>query len=117
MALIDRPPASHGAPSTLQSLLSIDELKQRPSRRRRYVLENRALTTLMHEMTVSSDAVLQRLSDAALILCGAHSAGVSLLEGADERPYFHWRATSGEWQPHIGGRVPRDFSPCGAVVD
>ncbi|HUI98036.1 MAG TPA: HWE histidine kinase domain-containing protein [Xanthobacteraceae bacterium] len=71
----------------------------------------------MQKMKISPEAVLQKLSDAALTLCSAHSAGVSLLEDADERRHFHWHAISGQWRRHIGNRVPRDFSPCGSVVD
>src|SRR5260370_28340034 len=28
-----------------------------------------------------------------------------------------WAAIAGAWQPHIGGGTPRDFGPCGDVLD
>ncbi len=30
---------------------------------------------------------------------------------------FHWPAIAGVWKPHIGGGTPRDFGPCGDVLD
>ncbi|MGZ3386774.1 MAG: hybrid sensor histidine kinase/response regulator, partial [Isosphaeraceae bacterium] len=30
---------------------------------------------------------------------------------------FYWPAIAGVWTPHIGGGTPRDFGPCGDVLD
>jgi C4-dicarboxylate-specific signal transduction histidine kinase len=30
---------------------------------------------------------------------------------------FYWAAIAGAWQPHIGGGTPRNFGPCGDVLD
>src|SRR5262249_45374996 len=30
---------------------------------------------------------------------------------------FYWPAIAGAWQPHLGGGTPRDFGPCGDVLD
>ena len=68
-------------------------------------------------MATSPDSVLQRLADTALDLCGAHSAGLSLLEEGDQRSNFHWRVIAGQWAPHVNGGTPRNFGPCGAVLD
>ena len=43
------------------------------------------------------------------------SAGLSLLTKDKKR--FYWAAIAGAWQPHIGGGTPRDFGPCGDVLD
>ncbi len=110
-------PSAHSVSPGLRSLVAMQELGRRPRRRARYAQETRALTSLLQQMKISPEAVLQKLSDAALMLCRAHSAGMSLLEEADKRPCFHWHAISGQWRPHLGKRVPRDFSPCGTVVD
>jgi PAS domain-containing protein len=53
----------------------------------------------------------------ALNLCRAHSAGLSLLEEGDQKRNFHWRAIAGQWAPHRGGGTPREFGPCGTVLD
>jgi PAS domain S-box-containing protein len=35
----------------------------------------------------------------------------------DQRSNFHWRAIAGQWVPHIDGGTPRNFGPCGTVLD
>jgi PAS domain S-box-containing protein len=42
---------------------------------------------------------------------------VSLLEEGDQKSNFHWRAIAGQWAPHINGGTPRNFGPCGTVLD
>jgi PAS domain S-box-containing protein len=39
------------------------------------------------------------------------------LEDGDQQRRFHWRAIAGQWSPHVNGGTPRDFGPCGAVLD
>jgi PAS domain S-box-containing protein len=99
------------------SMLSTAELGRRPSRAPDYEAENRALVNLAQEMAASPEGILQKLADAALSLCNAHSAGLSLLEDGDLRRRFYWRAIAGRWSPHINGGTPRDFGPCGTVLD
>jgi PAS domain S-box-containing protein len=70
---------------------------------------------LAEQLAASPDGILQRLTDTALTLCRAHSAGVSLLEPDGKR--FYWPAISGQWVEHVGGGTPRDFGPCGTVLD
>jgi PAS domain S-box-containing protein len=101
----------------MRSMLSMDELRRRPSRPPDHAAENQALIALAQEMATSPDGILQKLADAALSLCRAHSAGLSLLEDGDQRSNFHWRAIAGEWAPHINGGTPRNFGPCGTVLD
>ena len=60
---------------------------------------------------------MQKLADTALVLCRAHSAGLSILEEGDQKKRFHWRAIAGQWSPHLNGGTPRDFGPCGTVLD
>jgi PAS domain S-box-containing protein len=111
-----RSEASDSAPD-LVSILSTAELFRRPSRPPDYVAENRALVDLAQEMAISPDGILQKLAETALVLCRAHSAGLSLLEDDDQRSNFHWRAIAGQWAPHLNGGTPRNFGPCGTVLD
>jgi PAS domain S-box-containing protein len=99
------------------SALSTAELSRRPSRPPDYESENRALIALANEMAAAPDGILQKLAEAALSLCRAHSAGLSLLEEGDRKRNFHWRAIAGAWSQHKGGGTPRDFGPCGTVLD
>jgi PAS domain S-box-containing protein len=98
-------------------MLSTAELSRRPSRPPRHAAENVALRELAQGMATSPDGILQKLAETALTLCQAHSAGLSLLEDADERNNFHWRAIAGQWAHHLNGGTPRDFGPCGTVLD
>jgi len=102
-------------PRSLRSVLSTAELTKRPSRAPDYAAQCRALMALSEQLAASPGGILQKLTDAALTLCSAHSAGISLLEPDGKR--FYWPAISGQWAGHIGGGTPRDFGPCGTVLD
>lgn len=99
------------------SAVSTAELSRRPSRAPDHESENRALIDLAKELAAAPDGILQKLAETALSLCRAHSAGLSLLEDGDRKRNFHWRAIAGVWAPHKGGGTPRDFGPCGTVLD
>jgi signal transduction histidine kinase len=103
--------------ASLEAILTTEELERRPSRPADYEAENSALVALAQEMTNSPTSVLQKLVDAALRLCRAHSAGISLLEDGAERKIFRWHAVAGEYAPYVWGTTWRDFSPCGTVLD
>ncbi len=102
----------------LDSVIATSELGRRPSRPPDHAAENRALVALVAEMTASPDGVLQRLAEKALDLCAADSAGITLVErNADGGDILRWHAVAGRLAPHLGGVMPRDFSPCGTVMD
>jgi PAS domain S-box-containing protein len=101
----------------LKSALSAAELNRRSSRPSDHEAENRALISLAQEMAASPARILQALAETALTLCRAHSAGLSLLEKIDRKQNFHWRAIAGQWAEHLNGGTPRDFGPCGTVLD
>jgi PAS domain S-box-containing protein len=111
-----RKAAPSGKP-TLSSMLPAAELDKRPSRPPDYEAENRALIALARAMATSPERILQKLTDTALTLCHAQSAGISLLERGDHSVRFHWPAIAGQWAEHVGGGTPRDFGPCGTVLD
>jgi signal transduction histidine kinase len=68
-------------------------------------------------MADSPERVLQRLVDTALELCSAESAGLSLLEEENGRKIFRWHGVAGQYAPYLWGTTPREFSPCGTVLD
>ena len=103
--------------SRLRSMLSTAELALRPSRAPDHETESKALIALAQSMAASPEGILQKLADTALTLCRAHSAGLSLLEEGDQKRDFHWRAIAGQWASHINGGTPRNFGPCGTVLD
>jgi signal transduction histidine kinase len=102
-------------PVSLESVISTAELTRRPSRAPDPCAENRALIALAQEMVASPNSILQKLSETALTLCCAGSSGISLLE--PDGAHFHWPAITGAWASHVGGGTPREFGPCGTVLD
>ena len=101
----------------LVSAMRTTELNRRPSRGPDYEAENCAFVELAETLAAAPQDILQVLVEKALSLCGAHSAGVSLLEDADQHRRFHWRAIAGRWSEFVGGGTPREFGPCGTVLD
>jgi PAS domain S-box-containing protein len=99
----------------LESILRTEELLKRLSRPPDHQKENSALVALVSALTESPETILQTLADKILGLLHAGSAGVSLLTKDEKR--FYWAAIAGAWRPHIGGGTPRDFGPCGDVLD
>jgi PAS domain S-box-containing protein len=99
----------------LESILCTEELRSRPSRSPNYEKENSALVALSSALADSPRTILQTLADKVLDVLRADSAGLSLLTKDGKR--FYWAAIAGAWRPHIGGGTPRDFGPCGDVLD
>jgi signal transduction histidine kinase len=102
---------------SLESVLTTAELSRRPSRPPDYQAENQALVALAQELANSPSSILQQLVETALKLCRAHSAGISLLEEEAGRKIFRWHAIAGQWAPYVWGTTPREYSPCGTVLD
>jgi PAS domain S-box-containing protein len=101
--------------TSLESILITEQLNKRPSRPPDYEMENRALLSIAQHMADSPRSTLQKLAEIALKICRADSAGVSLL--SKKSGDFYWPAVAGAWKPHIGGGTPRNFGPCGVVLD
>jgi signal transduction histidine kinase/DNA-binding response OmpR family regulator len=99
----------------LEAILRTEDLRHRPSRPPDYEIETRALAALVQGLADSPRTILQTLSDKVLEVLRAGSAGLSLLTRGGER--FYWAAIAGAWSPHLGGGTPRDFGPCGDVLD
>lgn len=88
-------------------------LATRPPRRPDPEGLNRALALLAGEMTENPRCMFQKLVEAALELCKAGTAGISLLEG----DVFRWEAVAGVFASYRDGTMPRAASPCGVCID
>ena len=99
----------------LTSVLCTEELHSRPPRPADYQTENRALLLLTQALADAPGTILQTLADTLLEVFQVQSAGISLLT-QDQKSFF-LPAIAGLWKPHIGGDMPRNFSPCGDVLD
>ena len=100
---------------SLESILCTNELRRRQSRPPDYKKENHALVALLSALLDSPAKILQTLAETILDVTQCDSSGVSLLTKDGKR--FYWPAIAGMWKPHIGGGTPRDFGPCGDVLD
>jgi signal transduction histidine kinase len=105
--------------SGVESVITTFELGRRPARTPDFEAESRILLKLATTMAQEPRRVLQELVDSAREMCRAGSAGISLLdpEQGDIKTQFRWMATSGGYASLVGNTLPRDFSPCGTVLD
>jgi len=104
-----------GAP--LESILCTEELHRRTSRQPDYKKENSALVALASALADSPRTIPQTLAETILDITQSDSAGLSLLTKDDGGKRFYWPAIAGMWKPHVGGGTPRNFGPCGDVLD
>jgi PAS domain S-box-containing protein len=110
------------AGASLESILCTEELRRRVSRPPDYEKENRALVALMGALADSPSSIFQTLAETILDITQCDSAGLSLLTRDGKTPdvsgkRFYWPAIAGMWNPHVGGGTPRNFGPCGDVLD
>jgi PAS domain S-box-containing protein len=108
--------------ASLESILCTEELHRRPSRPPDYEKENRALVKLVSALADSPSTIFHTLADTIQDITQCDSAGLSLLTRDGKTPHvegqrFYWPAICGMWGPHVGGGTPRNFGPCGDVLD
>ncbi|GAC1422941.1 MAG: HWE histidine kinase domain-containing protein [Burkholderiaceae bacterium] len=94
-----------------------DELERRAPKHTDYLREKLALQDLAQQVAGDPDQVLSHLSELAIQLCGATSAGISLLEENPAPGIFRWHYLRGTLSRFEGATTPRDFSPCGICLD
>lgn len=103
--------------ATLEQVLITEALFRRASRRPDDRALDAAVLDLNRLLSLSPNDVLQKLADKALVLCRAHSVVVSVLDREQGDDRFHWRAVAGELSRAMGAEMPRQYSPCGMVLD
>ena len=101
----------------LETILCTEKLRSRPCRAPDYEKESRALVALASALVDSQSNILQTLAETILEVTQSDSSGLSLLTKDDGGKRFYWAAIAGMWKRHIGGGTPRDFGPCGDVLD
>jgi len=103
--------------ASLESILCTEELERRAWRPPDHEKENRALVALAGALADSRHNILQTLAEKILQVTDSDSSGLSLLTTHGGGKRFYWPAIAGVWKPHIGGGAPRNFGPCGDVLD
>jgi PAS domain S-box-containing protein len=118
----DVPVDSSVPTASLESILCTEELHRRPSRPTDYEKENQALVKLVSALADSPTTIFRTLAETIQDITQCDSAGLSLLTRDGKTPHvdgkrFYWPAIAGMWNPHVGGGTPRNFGPCGDVLD
>src|SRR5580692_3373281 len=108
--------------ASLESILCTEELQRRPSRPPDYEKENQGLVKLVSALADSPTTIFRTLAETIQDITQCDSAGLSLLTRDGKTPHvdgkrFYWPAIAGMWNPHVGGGTPREFGPCGDVLD
>src|SRR5499433_3146893 len=108
--------------TSLESIVCTEELQRRPSRPPDHEKENSALVALVSALADSPSTIFQTLAETIQDITQCDSAGLSLLTADGKTPdgcgqRFYWPAIAGMWNPHVGGGTPRNFGPCGDVLD
>jgi signal transduction histidine kinase len=76
------------------------------------------LRRLTHAFVEDPDSILQELVNAAVDLCGAESAGISIeQENGSDANFYHWVATAGDYSGFLNATLPRYPSACGICLE
>jgi transcriptional regulator with GAF, ATPase, and Fis domain len=112
------------SPSTIEDtglevldLQALDTFAARAIRPYDAAAQMAALQGIAHAFVEAPDTVLQELVNAAVNLCGADSAGISIVkEDATDESYYHWVATAGQYSAFLDAVLPRYPSACGVTL-
>jgi signal transduction histidine kinase len=105
-------PAPRREPVKLEDVLITDQLFLRAQKERDPREEAESLQRLAHVMARRPHKLVETLLEMALRLCGAGTAGISLLEERpDAEPVFRWTHLAGALEGYVGKVGPKDFSP------
>jgi hypothetical protein len=73
---------------------------------------------IAHAFVENPETILQELVNAAVELCGADSAGISVeREDRTDQNFYHWVATAGQYSGFMGAVLPRYPSACGVCLE
>jgi signal transduction histidine kinase len=102
------------APVELSDVLITSKLLSR-RRRPNPEAENVALYKLARVMAENPAQLVDSVLSAALELCDAGTAGLSVFDSDAE--VFRWTNLVGSLSKHVGGTTPREFSLCGVTLE
>jgi signal transduction histidine kinase len=76
------------------------------------------MNRLARAFAESPTNILQELATAAVDLCGADSAGVTIeqKDGTDD-DFYRWVATAGQYSGFLNAKLPRYPNPCGVTLE
>lgn len=81
-------------------------------------VEMEAMRRVARSLVENPENVLEELVKAAIEICGADSAGISIeKENGTDEEFYHWVATAGEYSAFMDAVLPRYPSACGICLD
>lgn len=81
-------------------------------------LQAEGMQRLARAFVDNPNTILQELVNAAVELCGADSAGISIeKEGGTDTEFYRWIATAGQYSGFLGAILPRYPSACGLCLE
>jgi hypothetical protein len=90
---------------------------KRRKRGRNSSLPIEGMQRIAHAFVEKPEAILQELVNAALELCAADSAGISMeKEDRTDQQFYHWAATAGHYSEFMNAILPRYPSACGICL-
>ena len=82
------------------------------------VMHLKGMNRLAHIFVEKPTAILQELVSAAVELCGAESAGISIVqEDCTDDNFYRWVATAGQYSGFLNAKLPRYPSACGVTLE
>jgi hypothetical protein len=94
------------------------EFAERRLHARDIAMQMEGMRRLTHAFVESPDTILQELVNAAVELCGADSAGISLeTDEKDDENFYRWVATAGQYVHFLNASLPRSPSACGICLE
>lgn len=85
---------------------------------RNAAFQMRGMQRIAHAFVEKPETVLQELVNAAVELCGADSAGISVeKENRTEESYYHWVATAGQYSGFLNAVLPHYPSACRVCLE
>jgi hypothetical protein len=94
-----------------------EEFAARRLHRREITIQMAGLKNLTKAFVENPETILQELVNAAVELCGADSAGISIeTQDKTDEAYYHWIATAGTYSGFLDAVLPRYPSACGVCL-
>ena len=82
------------------------------------VMQMEGMRRIAHAFVEKPETILQELVTAAVDLCGADSAGISIeKDDRTDQAFYHWIATAGQYSEFLNAVLPRYPSACGVCLE
>ena len=95
-----------------------EEFGARSSQVRSVAGQMEGMRRIAHAFVEKPETILQELVNAAIDLCGADSAGISIeKEDRTDENFYHWVATAGQYSGFLNAILPRYPSACGVCLE